>query len=236
MPRVLPPLAEVSRLTAPIDASRWAPVPEISGSAPFSARPEEAIDALAGLEACAVADVVFIRQPSLEEAAQALRPCLEAVSKRYGAAAVLSIEKNTLLIRLPATAAHGPLARDLGHSLKARSASLLGHPVIVRADLASLDPRGVSVLQPVLERCAGPKMLPKDAAAFVEVYGDCLTREKGLGITAVKAHPSDPRVIVIYSGVRLESLHDMTGVVSVPAGSFRIEARRELSIPSAPIS
>lgn len=234
MPRVRPPAHAASRLGAPVDTERWAPVTEVKG---FAARPAETVDALSSLEVCAVADAVYIRQPSLEEAARALTPCLEAVSKRYGAAAVVSTERGSLVIRIPSAAAEAPLARDLEKSLASRQSRLYGHPVILRADLASFAPRGTSVLQPVLERCAGAKMLPADAEAFVAVYGDCLTGAKGLGISAVSAHPSEARTVVVYSAVRADSLRDMTGTVNVPsvpgAAAFRIEARRQLPFTSA---
>ncbi|MBI3299686.1 MAG: hypothetical protein HYZ75_16085 [Elusimicrobia bacterium] len=231
MPRVRPPSRAIGRLGAPVDASRWAPVPELRASAPFSGRPEETVDALSGLEACAAADAVYIRQPTLAEAAKALAPCLEAVSKRYGAAALVYVQGQSLLIRIPVTAAGGPLHRDLAKSLESREAKLYGQPVELKADLAAFAPRGTSVLQPVLDRCAGPKMLPTDAADFVAVYADCLGAAKGLEISGVRAHHSEPRTVIVYSAVRPETLRDISGTVSVPArgGPFRIEARSELT-------
>lgn len=233
MPRLTPPHKGSVRLGAPTDPERWA-----TDEAPVRAKPEEAQDVLADLEACLVADAVFIRQPSLEEAAQSLAPCLEAVSKRYGAAAQVSIEEGRLVIRVPASAAQGALTRDLAKSLKRRQGRLMGWPVDFRADLASVQPKGVSVLQPLLERCSGAKMLPADASGFVAVYGDCLKSAKGLSISEVRAHPSDPKAVVVYSGARLETLLDMSGSVRVPAppgtGAFRIEARRDLPAPARP--
>lgn len=230
MPRMTPPHKGSVRLGAPTDPERWAP----TDSGPVRAKPEEAQDVLADLEACIVADSVFIRQPSLQEAAQSLAPCLEAVSKRYGAAVQVSVEAGRLVIRVPASAAEGALTRDLTKSLAKRQGRLMGWPVEFRADLAPVQPKGVSVLQPLLDRCAGAKMLPADGEGFVAVYGDCLKAAKGLSISEVKAHPSDPKAVVVYSQARIETLLDMSGTVRVPAaagtGPFRIEARRDLSL------
>ncbi|MBI2362195.1 MAG: hypothetical protein HYV15_02280, partial [Elusimicrobia bacterium] len=162
----------------------------------------------------------------------------EAVSKRYGAAVVVSVEGRKLVIRVPASAAEGALTRDLAKSLSKRRGLLMGWPVEFRADLAPVQPSGVSVLQPLLERCAGAKMLPADGEGFVAVYGDCLKSAKGLSISEVKAHPSDPQAVLVYSRARIETLLDMSGSVRVPAaagaGAFRIEARRDLPFPPRP--
>lgn len=236
MPRIAPPgAAASSRRSAPIDASRWAPVPEFGETAPAAARPEEAADAFANLEACSIVDVVYIRQPSLPEAVSALAPCLEAVSKRYGAAAsAVAADSKALVIRIPVAASNTALARDLSAALAKRGGSLIGFPARVSAELASVQPQGTSVLQPILERCAGPKMLPRSAEDFVTVYGDCLKSAKGLSIAAVRAHPTEPKTVLVLSAARFETLMDMSGIVTVPSapgvGRFVIEARREMAV------
>lgn len=235
MPRVVPPAAAAAaRRSAPVDAAQWAPVPEAGEAAPAPVRPEEAADAFAGLEACTLVDLVYIRQPSLPEAVAALAPCLEAVSKRYGAAAAAApADAKSLVIRIPVAASASALARDLGAAIAKRGGRLVGYPARVSAELAPVQPSGTSVLQPILERCDGPKMLPRSAEDFVTVYGDCLRAAKGLSIAAVRAHPTEPRTVVVLSSARFETLLDMSGVVTVPSapgvGRFRIEARRELS-------
>ena len=166
------------RKSAPVDASQWAPVPEVGASAPAAA---PAGDAFAGLEECQVVDLVYVRQPSLPEAVGALTPCLEAVSKRYGASATAAADQKALVIRIPVTAAESPLARDLAAGVAKRGGLLVGFPARVSAELAPVRARGVSVLQPILERCAGPKMLPRDAEDFVTVYGACLKAERSPG-------------------------------------------------------
>lgn len=231
MPRFAPHGAAMRR-SAPVDPSLWAPVPEVGQAAP--AAPAEAADAFSNLEACAIVDVVYIRQPSLPEAVSALTPCLEAVSKRYGAAATASaVESKALVIRIPVAASQTALARDLAAAIAKRGGSLIGFPARVSPELASVQPQGTSVLQPVLERCSGPKMLPRSAEDFVVVYGDCLKSAKGLSIAAVRAHPTEEKTVLVMSGARFETLMDMSGVVTVPSApgvaTFRIEARRELS-------
>lgn len=231
MPRFAPHGASMRR-SAPVDASLWAPVPEVGQAAP--AAPAEAADAFFGLEACVVVDVVYVRQPSLPEAVAALTPCLEAVSKRYGAAAsAAAADAKALVIRIPVAASQTALARDLAAALEKRGGRLVGFPARVSAELAPVQSRGVSVLQPVVERCGGPKMLPRSASDFVVVYGDCLKSAKGLAIAAVRAHPTEPKTVVVTSGARFETLLDMSGIVTVPSApgvaTFRIEARRELS-------
>ena len=191
MPRIAPPgAAASSRRSAPLAAARGAPVP---------ARPQDAADAFADLEACAIVDVVYVRQPSLPEAVSALAPCLEAVSKRYGAAATAAADTKALVIRIPVAASQTALARDLSAALAKRGGSLIGFPARVSAELASVQPQGTSVLQPVLERCGGPKMLPRSAEDFVTVYGDCLKGAKGLSIAAVRAHPTEAKTVVVLS-------------------------------------
>lgn len=234
MPRVSPSAPAMMRRSAPVDASRWAPVPEAGEAAPAPVRPEDAADAFAGLEACAIVYVVYIRQPSLPEAVSALTPCLEAVSKRYGAAAsAAAVDAKALVIRIPVAASQTALARDLAAAIAKRGGSLVGFPARVSPELASVQPQGTSVLQPVLERCSGPKMLPRSAEDFVTVYGDCLKSAKGLAITAVRAHPAEEKTVLVLSAARFETLMDMSGVVTVPSApgvaAFRIEARRELS-------
>lgn len=236
MPRIAPPgaAAASTRRTAPVDSARWAPVPEVGEAAPAVARPEDAADAFADLEACAIVDVVYVRQPSLPEALSALAPCLEAVSKRYGAAATAAAgDAKALVIRIPVTASQTALARDLNAAIAKRGGSLIGFPARVSAELAPVQSSGTSVLQPILERCAGPKMLPRSAADFVLVYGDCLRSAKGLSIASVRAHPTEEKTVVVTSSARFETLMDMSGVVTVPSapgvGRFRIEARRDIA-------
>ncbi|TBR23712.1 hypothetical protein EPO15_05400 [bacterium] len=236
MPRIAPPGAAAAavRRAAPVDAAQWAPVPEAGAGAPAAARPDEAADAFANLEACTVVDVVYIRQPSLPEAVTALAPCLEAVSKRYGAAATAgAADTKALVIRIPVAASQTALARDLSAAIAKRGGSLIGYPARVSAELAPVQPQGTSVLQPILERCAGPKMLPRSASDFVLVYGDCLRSAKGLSIAAVRAHPTEEKTVLVLSNARFETLLDMSGIVTVPSapgvGRFRIEARRDVA-------
>ena len=237
MPRIAPKGAASMRRSAPVDSSKWAPVPEFDG-APAAANPAEAADAFSGLEACLIVDVVYVRQPSLPEALNALAPCLEAVSKRYGAAASAKADQKALVIRIPVAASQTALARDLSAALEKRDGRLIGFPARVSAELAPVQNKGTSVLQPVLERCAGPKMLPRSAADFVTVYGDCLKSAKGLSIAAVRAHPTEEMTVLVLSAARFETLLDMSGFVSVPSapgtGEFRIEARRDVAV-SLPI-
>ncbi|MDE2291832.1 MAG: hypothetical protein KGL53_07095, partial [Elusimicrobia bacterium] len=81
---------------------------------------------------------------------------------------------------------------------------------------------------------AAPAATPAD---FVAAYGDCLRSAKGLSIREVRPGDS-PLSVVVYSGAREDTLLDMDGLVSVPAGrglgSFRIVARPALPAALAP--
>ncbi len=99
--------------------------------------------------------------------------------------------------------------------------------------------RAPSSLQLVLDRCRSERETPGIAspAEFLAAYGGCLLKAKGLLLTQMNAHRSNPWTIQVYGVGSAERLLEMNGTVRVPGrrGSKRlmIESRRDL-LPSVP--
>lgn len=100
--------------------------------------PQYAKDAFKDLKECSIADAMFIRQPSLGESVDMLKPCMKAVSKRYGVP--VSAQEG----KVPATADAGigiyvrgelmignAVLMDLNYSIKLRHGGLFGHKAYV---------------------------------------------------------------------------------------------------------
>lgn len=100
--------------------------------------PQYPKDAFKGLQECSIVDAMFIRQPDLNESVGMLKPCMKAVSKRYGVS--VSVEET----KRPDSSGPGiglfvsgklmignPVLIDLNYSIKIRHGGLFGHKAYV---------------------------------------------------------------------------------------------------------
>ncbi len=86
-------------------------------------------DAFQGREHCATVDVVYVKQPSVDEALSSLNECLAEVSKAYGVQVAAVKGNDEILIVLTGVIPEGStIAADLQHALAIRKNRLYLHP------------------------------------------------------------------------------------------------------------
>lgn len=209
--------------------------PRLPAPKALEAPRETARDPFIETEACSVVDAHYLRRPTVREALELLKPCLADVRKSYGLdASALEGTAGIVLVVAGPIPPGNTLLRDLRHALRVRDGKLFGHP----ASLVPLDPpdleKRVSSLQLVVDRCPTIMVLRKIAtgADFLDAYGDCLLKSKGLDITDVMPDPEHRRGVVVYSRESVRKIFEMNGMITVPAedgpARIRVRAKREL--------
>ncbi len=197
-----------------------------------SLRPFVAEDAFANVPACGVLDIKTIRAIALDEAADMVKPCLEAVARNYSATAAaepgfLSAPQSGrpgqsgLLIKTDLTAGSKG-HRDLVASLSRRDGRLLGHmtKVMTRNETA---PAAASALQKAIDGCMLLTVVRdiRSGEDFVKVYGKCLTRDESLKITEVR--PAEGLVVTLKTSASGAQVESYNGFVTVNAGKGPVQ-------------
>lgn len=197
-----------------------------------SLRPFVAEDAFANVPACGVLDIKTIRAIPLDEAADMIKPCLEAVARSYSATAAaepgfLSAPQSGrpgqagLLIKTDLTAGSKG-HRDLMTSLSRREGRLLGHmtKVMTRNETA---PAAASALQKAIDGCMLLTVVRdiRSGEDFVKVYGKCLTRDESLKISEVRA--AEGLVVTLKTSASGAQVESYNGFVTVNAGKGPVQ-------------
>ena len=197
-----------------------------------SLRPFAAEDAFADVDACAVLDIKTIRPFNLDEAADLVRPCMDAVAKKYAAKSVTEAGflsaaqggqpgKAGLLIKTDMTAGSKG-HRDLLAALARRQDRLLGHLVkVLTKDEAA--PAAISVLQKAIDGCMLLTVVRdiRSGEDFVKIYGKCLTRDAELKIKEIR--PAEGMAVTVKTGAVGAQVEAYNGFVSVDAGKGPVQ-------------
>ncbi|MFH2204643.1 MAG: hypothetical protein ABIJ96_16130 [Elusimicrobiota bacterium] len=213
-------------IPAPFSEGRWGAAPRIESSGAKDGRMQyrDALD----IEACHFIDAQYFRQPTLEEAAAALKSCLAAVAQKYRTTVAVSQNDKELVIVVSGILPAGStVAADLRQALEMRQGRLFGHSARVVRLTATSRERKMSSLQFVVDRCPTTKMVHtiRSSGDFLGIYGGCIRQATGLEIMAVVAHPTESRSIVVYSKDQKDTIAEMNGVIQIPAdnGPVRIQ-------------
>ncbi len=192
-----------------------------------SLHPFVAEDAFAGIGACGVLDIKTIRPFNLDEASDLVKPCMDAVAKKYAAKAItepgfLSAPqsgqpgKAGLLVKTD-MAAGSKGHRDLVSGISHRQGRLLGHPVKVLTK-DEVTPAAVSTLQKALDGCMLLTVVRdvRSGDDFVKIYGKCLTKNADLKITEIR--PSEGLAVTVKTDATGAQVEAYNGFVTVNAG------------------
>lgn len=192
-----------------------------------SLRPFVAGDALAEIGACGVLDIKTIRPFNLEEAADLVKPCLDAFATRNSVKAIaepgfLSAPqsgnpgKTGLLIKTSLTAG-SKAHRDLASALSRREGRMLGHQVKVLTK-DETEPASISALQKSIDGCMLLTVVRdvRSGEDFVKIYGKCLTKNADLKITDLR--PAEGLVITVRTGATDAQVEAYNGFITVNAG------------------
>jgi hypothetical protein len=189
-------------------------------------------DAFAGVDECSVLDIKTIRPIAADEAADMIKPCLDAVARKYSA----KIEPSAGFLSMPqgeSAAATGLLLKtdfvpgskahlDLLAGLSRRDNRLLGQPtrVLTRGETA---PAAVSAVQKALEQCMVLTVVRdiKSGEDFVRLYGRCLTRNPDLKIKEVRA--GEGLVVNLRTDGDRAMVEAYNGFVTVNAGKGPVQ-------------
>lgn len=220
------------------------PVPPV----PMPPLPVPHMDAFKGLPECSVVDAKLAAFVTLEEAIRMLKPCMDAVSSRYGvhvaAAKAFPViqpwmrARPIIRLRVSGHVLHWhPVLRDLNYALDIRNQALLGHPADVL--YAGVQLQQTSSLQQVLDRCVLPMFVQsvKSAQEFVDVYGFCLKRAPALKITRLSVMPviaivGQKPVVLVLSRAHEAAIQAMNGTVKVSGqdGPFQVLIAAEFDL------
>ncbi|MBI3548716.1 MAG: hypothetical protein HY078_06650 [Elusimicrobia bacterium] len=120
--------------------------------------PPMAWDLFSGHEECRIVDSLFRRQPTLDESARYLRPCLQAVGRAQNAGLGVLIGnvgsgrpdlKGILITVDPRSSGNTVLLTNLNHTLAKRNHQLFGHPTIVSPAFEALSEENRDVVRPI---------------------------------------------------------------------------------------
>ena len=193
------------------------------------------VDVFSQSRACDILNARFFRALTVEEAIEALRPCMASIAKRYqvdikmsehiftngpwllGGPVGISINVSPRLNR------GNPVVRCLKETLARRGNTLLGHRAEVAVLLGPIVPRPIlrrtSSLQEAVNKCVIPEILYdygfKPAEVFARVYGGCLKRAPELRIIGMIAPKDAADTLYIYSNANEETIAGMNGAVRV---------------------
>ncbi|MBI4061331.1 MAG: hypothetical protein HY403_07865 [Elusimicrobia bacterium] len=197
-----------------------------------SLRPFASEDAFAGVGACGVLDVRTIRPFGLDEAARLLKPCMDAVAKKYGVSAVaepgfLSVPqsgrsgKAGLLIKTGMTAG-SKAHRELVASISRRQGRLLGHLTRVLTK-DEVPPAAASALQKAIDGCMLPTVVRdvRSGDDFVRFYGKCLTRSAEFKIKEIR--PAEGLAVTVDTAVSGAQVEAYNGFLTVNAGKGPVQ-------------
>lgn len=192
-----------------------------------SLRPFVAEDAFAGVGACGVLDIKTIRPFNLDEASDLVKPCMDAVAKKYAAKAItepgfLSAPqsgqpgKAGLLVKTD-MAAGSKGHRDLVAGISHRQGRLLGHLVKVLTK-DEVTPAAVSTLQKAIDGCMLLTVVRdvRSGEDFVKIYGKCLTKNADLKITEIR--PAEGLAVTVKTDATGAQVEAYNGFVTVNAG------------------
>lgn len=197
-----------------------------------SLHPFVAEDAFAGVGECGILDIKTIRPFDIDEAADLVKPCMDAVARKYAAKAVtepgfLSAPqsgqpgKAGLLVKTDLVAGSKG-HRDLMAALSRRDGRLLGHltKVLTKDQTA---PASISVLQEALDGCMLLTVVRevRSGEDFVKIYGKCLTRNPDLKITDIR--PADGLVVTLKTDASGPQVEAYNGFVTVNAGKGPVQ-------------
>lgn len=184
-------------------------------------------DAFAGIASCRILDAQTLLPYPIDEAIEAIEPCLSAVSRRYSTeiSAKASILDATgrkptlgLTLDIPSTLpAESPLIRDINHALGLRKGQLLGHPTVVRRNR----PATRSAVQQALNACFLPSVVQpiESSKDFIRIYENCLKRNPTLKVQEIRPAPGRPMAINLLSNADQPTVASLTGTVSVNCGA-----------------
>lgn len=216
----------------PFAEGRWSAAAKMEGVA----QPNAWIvyrDAFAG-EECRIVDAVYVRRPTLEEAAESLKGCLKVLSETYRTTITVTRGEGGLVIVVSGIIPSGStVAADLRHAVELRESRLFGHPAEVLRLAEAREERKMSSLQFVVDRCLTIKMIHsiRTGGEFLAVYGDCIRQAKNLSIRGVLPHPTQSDRILVYSEERRSTIEEMRGIVRVVADGgpvqFYVDVRQE---------
>ncbi|PIR18501.1 MAG: hypothetical protein COV48_07170 [Elusimicrobia bacterium CG11_big_fil_rev_8_21_14_0_20_64_6] len=197
-----------------------------------SLRPFIVEDAFSDLGACGVLDIKTIRPFALEEAADLVKPCIDAFAQKYDAKALtepgfLSAPqsglpgKTGLLIKTDLTAgsrAH----RELVAAISRREGRLLGHlaKVMTKDETA---PASISTLQHAIDGCMLLTVVRdiRSGEDFVKIYGKCLTRNPDLKIQEIRA--AEGLAVTVKTAASNAQVEAYNGFVTVNAGKGEVK-------------
>lgn len=197
-----------------------------------SLHPFVAEDAFADVGACGILDIKTIRPFNLDEASDLVKPCMDAVVKKYAAKAVtepgfLSAPqsgmpgKAGLLIKTD-MAAGSKGHRDLAAALARREGRLLGHlaKILTKDEVA---PSAISTLQKAIDGCMLLTVVRdvRSGEDFVKIYGKCLTRNPDLKIKEVRA--AEGLAVTVKTDATGAQVEAYNGFVTVNAGKGPVQ-------------
>lgn len=194
--------------------------------------PFVAEDAFAGVGACGVLDIKTIRQFNLDESTDLIKPCMDAVAKKYAAKATIEAGflsapqsgqpgKTGLLIKTD-MAAGSKGHRDLLAGLARRQGQLFGHTVKVLTK-DEITPASVSTLQKAIDGCMLLTVVRdvRSGEDFVKIYGKCLTRNPDLKITDIRA--AEGLAVTVKTDAGGAQVEAYNGFVTVNAGKGPVQ-------------
>ncbi len=192
-----------------------------------SLHPFVAEDAFADIGACGVLDIKTIRAITLDEATGLIKPCMDAVAKKYSAKAVteagfISAPQNGLpgkaglLVKTDMTAGSKG-HRDLVAGVSRRQGFLLGHPTRVMTK-SEVTPSAISALQKSIDGCMLLTVVRdvRNGDDFVKIYGGCLTKNAALKITDIRAAAG--LAVTVKTDASSTEVEAYNGFVTVNAG------------------
>jgi hypothetical protein len=197
-----------------------------------SLHPFVAEDAFADVGACGVLDIKTIRPFNLDEASDLIKPCMDAVAKKYAAKAVtepgfLSAPQSGMpgkagLIIKTDMAAGSKGHRDIVASLAHRQDRLLGHltKVLTKNEVT---PSSISTLQKAIDGCMLLTVVREVRSGddFVKIYGKCLTRNPDLKITEIR--PAEGLAVTVKTNASGAQVEAYNGFVTVNAGKGPVQ-------------
>ena len=197
-----------------------------------SLHPFVAEDAFADVGACGVLDIKTIRPFNLDEASDLIKPCMDAVAKKYSAKAVTEAGflsapqsgqpgKTGLLIKTDMTAG-SKAHRDLVAALGRRQNRLLGHMTKVMTK-DEVQPSSISTLQKAIDSCMLLTVVRdvRSGEDFVKIYGKCLTRNSELKIKEIRA--AEGLAVTVKTDATGAQVESYNGFVTVNAGKGPVQ-------------
>lgn len=196
-------------------------------------------NAFANLDECRILDVKFVKQPALREAVGMLRPCVQAVGKKYGVTVTASEFLMESLTALPPVKTPGigilisgripagnTVYNDLRFSVKVlRGGSLLCHPAVVEY-LGEIAPLPAGARSAEDEENAAREAIKNElesrflgVTTYSVVSGIKLERTGRAGVFAFKAHER-------YVGHGWEERYAVTGTCDLNTGKVEHQSSK----------